>query len=615
MIPCPPFLDGPMTTRTCLKCGHPMPENAKFCGQCGTVTAAAPQSAKSGNQTILESSVPHAGAPAPASAPRAAQNLKNMTMIGFGPSPPASSQAPASTAPVVAPATAMNKTMIGVASFAQPVALPTATAAAVAPPQREAPAQPPLSAHRTMLGVALPGIAPVRPGEATPAPAPVVRSPPASDRSRQNPQHALTSTVALVAAPAPLVDVPAPPPPRMVRKTGVPLVAVALVTGGLVLVGGVMIALLWRGAQPISAQPHASPDGKDVLHLTCDSNNCKDGTAVELDGVKSTFTAGESDLTLAQPLRVGDNPLALHVARPGLGRDEIVKLVVPVAYRVRADIATMSAARPSITIHVDALPGSDVRVDGKSLPLDASGVGVYALDQAAAAEGPADESRVIAIDVPYVVTPKGGASQTGTVSARVVVAPLRVDAPGTRGIVDDDHVLIAGRAAKGAGVTVDGVPAPVGADGSFEATVALNAVGERVIDVRGGTAALTPRTVHVSMKRVLSLADEARAFEAQKTVGYDTAMHDLSASSGQPIVVDGEVFEARGSGHRTLVLIDDRRGCAKGPCLARVVVGRDLTLAHGDILYAYGKVVRAFTTPSGQSVPEVEADFVLRAKR
>jgi hypothetical protein len=63
------------------------------------------------------------------------------------------------------------------------------------------------------------------------------------------------------------------------------------------------------------------------------------------------------------------------------------------------------------------------------------------------------------------------------------------------------------------------------------------------------------------------------------------------------------------------VLIDDRRGCAKGPCLARVVVGRDLTLAHGDILYAYGKVVRAFTTPSGQSVPEVEADFVLRAKR
>ncbi len=117
------------------------------------------------------------------------------------------------------------------------------------------------------------------------------------------------------------------------------------------------------------------------------------------------------------------------------------------------------------------------------------------------------------------------------------------------------------------------------------------------------------------MKRVLNLADEAKAFEGQKPIGYDTAMLNLAASSGQPIVVDGEVFEARGSGHRTLVLIDDRRGCAKGPCLARVVVGRDLILAHGDILRAYGKVVRAFTTPSGQSVPEVEADFVLRARR
>jgi len=423
------------------------------------------------------------------------------------------------------------------------------------------------------------------------------------------------STVALVAAPAPLVDLPAPPPPRIVKKSGVSLVTVALITGGLVLVGGVVIALLWRGSQPISAQPRAAADGRDVLHLTCDLNNCKDGTVVELDGVKSVFAAGESDLTLAQPLRVGDNTLALRVERPGLGRDEAIKLVVPVAYRVHADVTTMSAAHPSITVHAEALPGSDVRVEGKPMPLDATGAGAYAFDESATAEGPADESRVVSIDVPYVVTPKGGAPQTGTVSARVVVAPLRVDAPGTRGIVDEDHVLIAGRAAKSASVTVDGAPVPVGADGAFEATIPIGALGERVIDVRGGTAALTPRTVHVSVKRVASLADEAKAFEAQRPVGYDAAMRDLSASAGQPIVVDGEVFESRGSGHRTLVLIDDRRGCARGPCLARVVVGRDMPLAHGEMVRAYGKVARTFTTAAGQSVPEVEADFILRAKR
>jgi hypothetical protein len=423
------------------------------------------------------------------------------------------------------------------------------------------------------------------------------------------------STVALVAAPAPLVDLAPPTPPRIVRKAGVSLVAVALITGGVVVVGGVVIALLWRGAQTISAQPHTSPDGKDVLHLTCDPGSCKDGTVVELAGAKSVFSAGESELTLVDPLRVGDNPMALHVERPGLGRDEVIKLVVPVEYRVRADVTTMNAPRPSITIHAEVLPGGEVRVDGKPVVLDASGVGTFALDQTAAAEGPADESRVVAVDVPYVVTTKGHAAQTGTVSARVVVAPLRVDAPGTRGIVDEDHVLIAGRAAKNASVTVDGAPVPVGVDGSFETTVAIDSLGERVVEVRGGTTALTPRAVHVAVTRVASLADEAKAFEAHPTIGYDAALRDLSAAAGQPIVVEGEVVESRGSGHRTLVLIDDRRGCAKGPCLARVVVGRDLALARGGIVRAYGQVARAFTTATGQPVPEVEADYVLRGRR
>ena len=63
------------------------------------------------------------------------------------------------------------------------------------------------------------------------------------------------------------------------------------------------------------------------------------------------------------------------------------------------------------------------------------------------------------------------------------------------------------------------------------------------------------------------------------------------------------------------MLVDDKRGCAKGPCLARVVIGRDLALVRGDGLRAYGTVARAFTTPGGQTVPEIESQFVLRTKR
>jgi RNase P/RNase MRP subunit p29 len=277
----------------------------------------------------------------------------------------------------------------------------------------------------------------------------------------------------------------------------------------------------------------------------------------------------------------------------------------------------MSGPKPAITIRVEAQAGADVTVDGKPLPLDASGSAAYAIDESPATDGPADESRVVSIDVPYTVATKGRTDK-GTVSARVAVAPLRVDAPGVRGVVDEDKAVVAGRAAKGATVTVDGAPVALGADGSFSTVVPLPALGDRTIDVRGGTsgpAPMTPRTVHVSITRVASLAEAAKTFEQQKTIGYDAAMTNLTGSAGQPIVVEGVVVESRGSGPKTIVLVDDKRGCAKGPCLTRVVVGRELPLARGDGLRAYGIVARGFTTPAQQTVPEVEAAFAIKVKR
>lgn len=413
----------------------------------------------------------------------------------------------------------------------------------------------------------------------------------------------------------------APPPPRIVRRGGIPLVAVAIATGCLVLVVGGAIAFFWRAATPITALPRVTPEGTDVLHLTCDPSSCKDGTVVELNGASSTFATGAADLPLVQPLHVGANALSLHVDRPGMGRDEVISLSVPIAYRVRADVTTMNDPHPSILIHIEALPGSEVRIADKPVTLDESGKGTYALDESSATDGPADESRGVSVDVPYTVTVAAKANEpahpaeAGTVSARVAVAPLRVDAPGSRAVVDADHILLAGRAAKGANVTVNDAAATVSADGSFEATVPLPALGERPVEVRSGTQALSTRAVHLSVKRVASLVEEARARDLQPSIGYDAAMSNLAANTGKSIVVDGEVIEPRAAGHRMLLLVDDRRGCAKGPCLTRVVVGQDLSVTRGERLRAYGRIARAFATPSGQTVPEIEADFVVRAKR
>ena len=573
---------------------------------------------------------------APASPPavqppvaQAPQRSFKSTMLG-GPSPalplgvmpPAAAPASTAPAPPAGPAS-FKSTMLGGMSPALP-----AQAVASTPPSAPQGQAARLVGSNTVLGVAVPGIAPLRPGE-TPAPAHAAPAmSPARTMVMQGAGRAEPmAPPPIIPAPAPLEDLPAPSRPRLVKKGGIPLVAVALVTGALLVVGGGALAFFWHGAPPISAQPTETPDGKDVLHLRCDPASCTNGTTAELNGVTSTFTSGESDLPLAEALHVGDNPLSLKVDRPGMGRDEVVKLVVPVAYRVRADVSTMGSQHPSITIHVEALAGSDVRVAGKPVTLDSNGAGAYAIDESTATEGAADESRVISADVPYTVTPPAGsgpaqAAQTGTVSARVAISPLRVDAPCASAVVAVDHIVVAGRAAKGASVTIDGAPATVNADGAFEATVPLPAPGERTLQIRSGTAALIARTVHLSVKRVTSLAEEARAFEQQKTVGYDAALAGLAGgaalAAGAPaelIVVDGEVIEPRASGHRMLILVDDKRGCAKGPCLARVVVGQDLSIARGDRLRAYGRVARAFTTPVGQTVPEIEADFALQSRR
>ena len=171
---------------------------------------------------------------------------------------------------------------------------------------------------------------------------------------------------------------------------------------------------------------------------------------------------------------MGENTLALRVDRPGIRRGEVVKLAVPVSYRIGADVTPMSDPRPQILIRAQAIVGSDITIDGKHVPLDGDGTGTYVLDETDAAEGPADESKLLAVDVPYVIVPKGAApaaAERGTVSARVPISPLRVDSPRGRLVTEDDHIVLAGRAPKGATVKIDSAPVVSSPDGAFEATL------------------------------------------------------------------------------------------------------------------------------------------------
>ena len=592
-----------------------------------------------------------AAGPTPAYAPMqnaapaetSAQNLRgsaSKTMLGVA-MPGIAPTANAAPAPAMAgpmqpslsqPATApespaaRSKTMLGVAiPGIAPLRDPDPNA-----PGANAQIQGAQSMNRggTMMGVAVPGIAPMNPGM-TPNPPYAQHAPHAHYGQHQAPEgmapaqnvrgklaNTSLSQAPILPMPPPFVedDAPAPSAPRRRATRGVPIGVVAAIIGGIVLVGGGIIAALYRGAPPIAAQPKLDAQGNEQLHLRCD--NCKDGTIVELDGAKTTFHTGEADLPLTKSLEVGENLITLHVDRPGVGRDETVKLVVPVAFRIRADLANIGAKPPVITVRVAAAPATDVTVDGKALALDPSGKGAYALDVSAETEGLTDELRVIDRKIAYTVTLKGAKAESGVVSARVAVVPIRLDGPSSHAVIDQPSFVLAGQTSIGAAITLNDKPVTVNADGTFAQSFDSKTLGEIPIEIRASAPSRAPRTAHVTVKHVASLEAEAKAAEAQGPLTYDAINADIASKIGQRAVIAGEVVEARVVGHQMIALIDDRRGCANrsAQCLARVVTGEQARVAKGDTVRAYGRVARAVTATNGKVVPEIEGDFVVKGR-
>jgi hypothetical protein len=564
--------------------------------------------------------------PAPVEAPPQTASVARMTasktMLGVAAMPaPAADSAPRiggvgqpTTSPEVPAARA--RTMVG---MPVPHEVSQATARASAPP---APTS--IPAGGTMLGVAMPGIAPTNPGaspdSSTALPPPPVSAPAVAQPLRSKVANTAISPRPITPAPPPFVDdVPVPRPPARAKPKGIPLSIVIALIAGLVVVGGTVIFLLRPAPKPMGVQPRLDAQGNEVLHLTCD--DCPDGTTVTLGESSAPttveFKAKEADLPLVTRLHVGENNLTVKINRAGSGRDEEVKLVVPLGFFIRPDLDGIGGKPPVITVRVAAAPGTDVKVDGKPLALDPSGNGAYSIDVTADTEGPTDDVRVLDRKIPYEVVMKGEtAPQGGVVTARIAVVALRVDSPLGHRVIDSPSFTVAGQTVAGATVTVGGQAAPTLPDGSFAATLPSPPVGsESAIDVRATAEGRAPRTVHAMVRRVASLDAEAKAADATALVTYDQIAPDVASKVGAHALIAGEVVESRVTGHQTIALVSDTHGCKVGPCLARVIAAEDAKMPRGAQVRAYGTVTRAVTTSSGKTVPELEADFVVRGKR
>jgi hypothetical protein len=534
-------------------------------------------------------------------------------------------EAPATAPTAAGRAAIVAKTILGVAAPKLAPVAPGAPGAGQAPvtPSAGKPPAAPGKAIGTILGVAMPGIAPLRPGVDKTAFLP--QQPPQAQRVAL-PAPPLEP---IVPRPAPLVDEPLPDAPKRASRSGVPLAAVAGGLAGLVLVAGVVVALVWKGAPPIVARPTLDAQGREALHLTCDA--CADGTGVNLSGTKTTFKNKEADLLLPSPLKIGQNPFSLQIARPGLGRDETVKVTVPVNFRIRADMSGVNAKPPVITVRVEAAAGTAVEVDGKPIALDGAGAevgrGEYVVDISAETQGTSTETKRIEKKIPFSVTQTGAGAEKsggktdepvkGTLPAALGVTPLHLDAPGMHAVTDQKTFVVAGQTLAGGAVTINGQPAPVEPSGVFARTLDAPSTGEVAVDVVATMPQLAARTAHFAVRRVESLDAEARAAEALAStlLTYDGA-RDIAAHVGQGIVIEGEIIETRQVGHQTILVVTDRRGCAAkadpNQCLARVLSGAHDTRKKGEIVRVFGHITRAVQAQNGRAVPEIEADFLAK---
>jgi hypothetical protein len=442
--------------------------------------------------------------------------------------------------------------------------------------------------QQTMLGVARPGIAPLHPGEAKPS-----GNPP------------------LDPALGEIIDSTPPEAPEDTTPWRVPTSALVLVgvCSALVL-GAVVFSVLYDSPKPLSASAAVDEQDRDVLTIVCD--NCAEGTTAALGSTKIKLNSGGGILPLQEPLILGNNVFKIGLERPGMGRDEVVRVTVPVQYRVHADYSGLNQDPPEFGATFLVRPGMKVQVGDDEVELDETGRGSYGFDLTKRLQGVDPNVRQVSEELVYSIAVGEGEPERGRIQLHAGVVPLWLEAPGLRTVLDGDRFKLAGKTVKGGSVSVEGQPIVVDAEGHFDQMMSVDAVGETTIVLRAQAPDLAPRWVQLRIKRVEDLKKEAELFRQTGTDQYGSYAQNIGTKVGMAVVADGIVEQSAQDGQTTMILLDAQNGCKQGPCLVRLVYGGALDLKPHTKLSAFGRISRAVEgTRPGSKIPEIQVEFLL----
>ena len=400
------------------------------------------------------------------------------------------------------------------------------------------------------------------------------------------------------------------------NRTGILAIA-----GGVVALVAVLVVVLWPARSGVTARPGVDTEGRDGLDIECTS--CPDQTLVRVGSSSAAIAGKHAFVPISLPL--GESKIEVVLDRPGNGKDEVANVHVHLPYRVTTDLATLRGERPAIQVIVEAQDGTQVVLDGKSVPLVA-GRAVDMLDVSEACTGESDEARTLSRKIPYVVTPPGGSAEQGTLHVSVPITTLRITAPGAAVVTEKESFVLAGRTQKGVELFAGPHAIPLRTDGTFAHVMNVSAVGATQISVRAQAQGMAPRIVKVDVRRVESLEQAAREAASRSPLGLPDLASDPKSKVGKNAMVSGLILEARSADQVTVLRLRGFGGPAcpplaqgtkpeavgdPGPCLVEIAVGQQVTLGAGDLVTGVGRFAGTTGEP-GSEVPQVRADFILK---
>ena len=637
-----------MTTPSkCPGCGEAVSQGDRFCGGCGAeLTAkaepAAARPAAAMNRTMMGIS-PQA---VKAASPRVESAL-NRTMLGVvapvssaatplakKPSEPVAKKprepVQVEVAPTQAPKDDLKRTLLGVS----PVQLPSRKAS---PASAEAPSSEPASSSlrsqaatpapatgqsgtsgeelkisakssRTMLGMSpVAGSQPVAQPRA-PQPGGPVAQPRTSTPENNEPldasprQRSFTPVTSEV---EPRESEPAAAPGLAPRRAfGLGLGAMALVLAVVALV-----SWLWKSGPDLHAKV-LKRDGAEVLEVEVPS--AQTGTKVRFSGAEKELTAGRAEFALPQDaLSLGANTLPLSLVHPD-GEVEAASVELDVAYRARLDVSGLASDPPTVSVVIDAQPGTAVTVDGEKVELDGRGRAVQSRALAAQTGSTLD------FRARYAMVFADGGRAEGELALKLPVTALHIDRPGRHVVTDQTSLEVAGAVDPGASVTVSGQPVPVN-EGRFLRQVTLADEGDQTVRVWARSPDKAPRVVDIQVRRVADLSVAAASFVFDPSLKYAKIQQNPSIYQGQSVAFNGRVYNVEvAGGHSVLqILVEDCPRGARCPLWVEYEQAADATVDSWVRVLGTVAGEQKFRSRQGnvQTVPSVQARYVLKLAR